>query len=285
MSTDPDSEGPEDRGTVPIRILEHTILKFTDTALPHDLTRLRQHKENILLYHQRRNWERLNSEQVNASRTVQQLKRNFRALEDIRCQVREEDLQKFDTRLAGVKKEVVAAIEAYGTVQRSVGPPASHDLENMEFEEMSVSEQSVLIPRQEAAVESWEELQTNLVELSEVMNVLANEVKVQGRAVDGIAENIDVATSSVHAGQQELRKASRYKLYLLPVGGAIVGGIVGGVVGGPLGALAGLKVGAITLAAGGTAGAVGGAYMGYWRKKARDREEEEEERTESKKER
>ena len=60
--------------------------------------------------------------------TLQQLKRNFRALEDIRCQVREEDLQKFDTRLAGVKKEVVAAIEAYGTVQRSVGPPASYDL-------------------------------------------------------------------------------------------------------------------------------------------------------------
>ena len=40
------------------------------------------------------------------------------------------------------------------------------------------------------------------------------------------------------------------KLYLLPVGGALVGGVVGGVVGGPLGALAGLKIGAITAAAG-----------------------------------
>ena len=73
MSTDSVSEGSEDRGTVPIRILEHTILKFTDTALPHDLTRLRQHKENILSYHQQKNWEKLNTEQVNASRTVQVL--------------------------------------------------------------------------------------------------------------------------------------------------------------------------------------------------------------------
>ena len=69
MSTESVSEGSGER--VPIRILEHTIRKFTDTALPHDLTRLRQHKDNILSYHQHRNWERLNGEQVNASRTVQ----------------------------------------------------------------------------------------------------------------------------------------------------------------------------------------------------------------------
>ena len=56
--------------------------------------------------------------------------------------------------------------------------------------------------------------------------------------------------SDTHIGCFSPPQASRYKLYLLPVGGAIVGGIVGGVVGGPLGALAGIKVGAITLAAG-----------------------------------
>ena len=39
------------------------------------------------------------------------------------------------------------------------------------------------------------------------------------------------------------------KLYLLPVGGALVGGVVGGAVGGPLGALVGLKAG-LTAAAG-----------------------------------
>ena len=65
------SEGSGDGDTVPIRILDHTIRKFTDTALPHDLARLRQHKENILSFHQMKNWERLNAEQVNASRTVQ----------------------------------------------------------------------------------------------------------------------------------------------------------------------------------------------------------------------
>ena len=46
-------------------------------------------------------------------------------------------------------------------------------------------------------------------------------------------------------------QASRFnvKLYLLPVGGALVGGVVGGAVGGPLGALVGLKAG-LTAAAG-----------------------------------
>ena len=60
--------------------------------------------------------------------THKQLKRNFQALEDVRYQVRKEDLQKFDSRLAGVKKEVITAIEAYGTVQLSTRPPTSHDL-------------------------------------------------------------------------------------------------------------------------------------------------------------
>ena len=56
---------------VPIRMLERRILSFTQTTVPHDLNRLKQHKENIILYHKDCNWAKLNIEQVNASRTVQ----------------------------------------------------------------------------------------------------------------------------------------------------------------------------------------------------------------------
>ncbi len=56
---------------VPIRMLERRILSFTQTTVPHDLNRLKQHKENIILYHKDCNWTKLNIEQVNASRTVQ----------------------------------------------------------------------------------------------------------------------------------------------------------------------------------------------------------------------
>ena len=67
-----------------------------------------------------------------------------------------------------------------------------------------------------------------------------------------IETNIDVAAANVQVGEIQLRGGSRFRSYLLPVGGAIVGGVMGGVVGGPFGALAGLKVGALTAAAAGT---------------------------------
>lgn len=59
---------------VPLRILERRIQSLTQTTIPHDLNRLRQHKENIISYHRECNWTRLNVEQVNASRTVQVIK-------------------------------------------------------------------------------------------------------------------------------------------------------------------------------------------------------------------
>lgn len=56
---------------VPIRIIERRIQSFTKTTVPHDLNRLRQHKENIVQFHKECNWTKLNLEHVNASRTVQ----------------------------------------------------------------------------------------------------------------------------------------------------------------------------------------------------------------------
>ena len=55
----------------PIHILDHRIRIFTQTTVPHDLRRLRTHRENIAQLHKDGNWTKLNSEQINANRTVQ----------------------------------------------------------------------------------------------------------------------------------------------------------------------------------------------------------------------
>lgn len=56
---------------LPIQILDHRIRTFTQTTVPHDLGRLRRHRENIAKLHGDGNWTKLDSEQINANRTVQ----------------------------------------------------------------------------------------------------------------------------------------------------------------------------------------------------------------------
>lgn len=87
--------------------------------------------------------------------------------------------------------------------------------------------------------------------------------------------SVDQAALHVQNASLDVQTASRLKVYVLPVGGAIVGGVVGGVLGGPIGAVAGLKVGAITAAAGGAAGAIGGALVGLRAKKFQRQKAEE----------
>ena len=56
---------------VPLKVVERRLQDFTRVTLPLDLARLRTHKSNILQFQSAGNWEKLHSEQINASRTVQ----------------------------------------------------------------------------------------------------------------------------------------------------------------------------------------------------------------------
>ncbi len=56
---------------VSLRILESRIKSYTETQLPHKLGALEQHYKNILRYQTEENWDKLNTEQINANRTVQ----------------------------------------------------------------------------------------------------------------------------------------------------------------------------------------------------------------------
>ena len=69
--TESEETAPMDSLKLPIHILDHRIRIFTQTTVPHDLRRLRTHRENIAQLQKDGNWNKLNSEQINANRTVQ----------------------------------------------------------------------------------------------------------------------------------------------------------------------------------------------------------------------
>ena len=69
--TESEEIAPTDSLKLPIHILDHRIRIFTQTTVPHDLRRLGTHRENIAQLHKDGNWTKLNSEQINANRTVQ----------------------------------------------------------------------------------------------------------------------------------------------------------------------------------------------------------------------
>ena len=65
-------------------------------------------------YQQDKDWDKLNAEQINASRTVQQLKSHMKTLDEIREEVQEEDRRQFDKRVAGIRQKVYDAIKSFG---------------------------------------------------------------------------------------------------------------------------------------------------------------------------
>eukprot|EP00731_Ephydatia_muelleri_P036556 Em0277g1a len=211
---------------------------------------------------QGKNWQKLNSEQVNTHRIVQQLKGHLKDLDELRSQVRLEDLHRFDAEVEVTKATVLKATDDYGTVESAVRKPQDDSTASTEFEELTISEQSVLIP-DKTALESWEELRKELVELSEMVRYLSHCARNQRAVVEKIEEHVDHAQLTVQSGQRNMSAAARYSQYVLPVAGAVVGAVAGGVIGGPIGAFVGLKVALVTATTAGTAGAVGGAVIGY----------------------
>ncbi|XP_038049189.1 syntaxin-17-like [Patiria miniata] len=125
------------------------------------------------------------------------------------------------------------------------------------------AQQQALLQSKES-MESWENLQNDLMSLNSVVHQFATHVRAQGETVDNIADNIDKAEESVTAGRKYLIKASTIKAAVLPVGGAIIGGCLGG----PIGLYAGLKIGTVAALGGSALGFVGGRFL----KKRKDRQ-------------
>ncbi|XP_077997451.1 syntaxin-17-like [Glandiceps talaboti] len=278
----------DDMPKQPIKRLEHAIRMFTKVAIPTDLERLSQHRHNIEKYQRLQEWEKLNVELINASRTVQQLKANVREMEKTRNQIREEDLERFDERIQGIKEEAIAAVmnfidlhgnddqpfsyiaspdetdepssePSYNASQPLLATQQSRSQSQSQGQSQGQSQQQLQVQlRQESeAKESWYNLKDDLVELNTMIHDFSAMVHDQQEQVDSIVDNVESAHGHVQQGVLHLGKAAKYKAMMFPVAGAMIGGVVGG----PVGLLAGAKLGMAAAIGGGLIGFTGGKLL------------------------
>ncbi|XP_078729257.1 syntaxin-17-like [Lampetra fluviatilis] len=113
---------------VPLRRLEPALNKFTRVAIPTDLERLARHQANIEKYNSQQDWKLLHHEQINASRTVQQLQFNVREMEKLRLLLRTADGAAFEHIVQPARDLASSAIAAFLRDPATSCPPAFSSL-------------------------------------------------------------------------------------------------------------------------------------------------------------
>ncbi|XP_073340944.1 syntaxin-17 [Pagrus major] len=259
----------EEGNKLTLRRLEAPIHKFIKVALPTDLERLQKHHNNILKYQHSQQWERLHQEQVNASRTVQQLRANIREMEKLCSRVRAEDAAALEALVKPVRDRASTAARDFLLLHSNPvsqpPPPAAQPSSCVsdscraddDMDEEPVSGRQIQlrlpeIPVDQSAAESWDNLEEDLKELCGLVTEFSLIVHSQQEKIDSIEDNVNTAAANVEEGTKSLGKAVGYKLAVLPVAGALLGGVLAG----PIGLLAGFK-------AAGVAAALGGGALGF----------------------
>nr|XP_045371202.1 syntaxin-17 [Camelus bactrianus] len=262
----------EDEEKVKLRRLEPAIQKFIKIVIPTDLERLRKHQINIEKYQRCRIWDKLHEEHINAGRTVQQLRSNIREMEKLCLKVRKDDLGLLKRMIDPVKEEASAATAEFlqlhlesveelkkqfndeetllqPSLTRSMTVGGTFHTAEDEADPQSMTQIYALpeIPRDQNAAESWETLEADLIELSQLVTDFSLLVNSQQEKIDSIEDHVNSAAVNVEEGTKNLGKAAKYKLAALPVAGALRGGGVD---------LAGFKVAGI-------AAALGGGVLGF----------------------
>lgn len=261
-------------GNASLKRFDLALHKFTDVAIPLHLDLLNKHRDNIRKFKHLQEWDRIHREQVNASRTVQQLKSHIWEVEKVRQQLRTEDLPAFDRRVNPVKTRALDAVHAFieehhevvdptqllsasrqiTTISENEDKPASSD-SNINENDAGIQEQvnNEVVPQTTlASVSSWRKLYNELLGLNHMIHTFHTQVQLQQTSVDSIQENLDVVQMNVQEGATHLGKASKLKAAMLPLTGALIGCVAAG----PVGLLAGFKLG-------GLAAALGGGVIGY----------------------
>ncbi|XP_045178297.2 syntaxin-17-like isoform X2 [Mercenaria mercenaria] len=265
----------------PLVRLEPSIQKFLK-VIQIDLARLHRHRLNVEKFNRLQDWTSLHTEQINATRTIQQIKANIHEIEKSRLQVCDEDLEKFDNKINDMKHsamksvcEFVDLVHGYTGDARNSSSDSSpgDELQPLTFDssthlfqgQMQLNEP----PENTQVAESWENLQENLEELNMMIHQFASVVNTQQEGIDRIEDNIEHAHSSVREGSEYLGKSSNYKAAVLPIAGAVVGTMLAG----PVGLIAGAKIGGVLGVAGGSvAGFLGGSYFKKRREKVTEME-------------
>ena len=74
--------------------------------------------DNIFQYNRLQDWSSLHTEQINATRTIQQIKANIHEIEKSRFQVNDDDLEKFDNRVNDMKHGAIKSVNEFMDMTR-----------------------------------------------------------------------------------------------------------------------------------------------------------------------
>lgn len=283
----------------PLKRLQIALHRIVKVSIPLHLDLLSKHKENIEKFQNEGKWNLVHTEQINASRTVQQLKSDIYELETVRQQVKSEELPEFEKRVENSRTKALEAIDSFIELHSSVIQPFSPSLLSNNNEETSpkrsptppmvslpeefliqsptvseaeeATEQTLQVkcepPKDSLASRSWNTLKADLLELNALIRNFALFVTHQQVAINSIEYNVESAHANVREGTKSLGKAAALKAAMLPVTGAVIGGIVGG----PIGLLAGFKLAGVAgLVSGGVLGFTGGKYLQKKKSKVSD---------------
>ncbi|CAM1300693.1 STX17 (predicted) [Pycnogonum litorale] len=264
---------------LPLKRFDVAIHKLLKVAVPLHLELLNQHRTNIEKFQQLSEWNRLDKEMINASRTVQQLKADIHDMDLIRSQIINTDLDSFDLKVQDAKENALKCVQSFIDLHVEVTKPVIGDShtrvgqaeENVDnrtrdifgdsndgcSEDMGASGvsqlriQDELPKREETRSRIWLNLKNSLVDLNEIMRSFASDVRGQKERVDSIEDNIEYSLYNTKYGVRNLSKATKLKYAVAPVAGAVIGVCTGG----PVGLLLGLKIG--------VAAAFGGSLIGF----------------------
>nr|XP_060465559.1 syntaxin-17 [Panthera onca] len=270
----------EDEEKVKLRRLEPAIQKFIKIVIPTDLERLRKHQINIekvsffVFCHEKQLHILI---YTCALQRNLQLRSNIREMEKLCLKVRKDDLVLLKRMIDPVKEEASTATAEFlqlhlesveelkkqfndeetllqPSLTRSMTVGGTFHTAEAEDDPQNMTQVYALpeIPRDQNAAESWESLEADLIELSQLVTDFSLLVNSQQEKIDSIEDHVNRAAVNVEEGTKNLGKAAKYKLAALPVAGALIGGVVGG----PIGLLAGFKVAGI-------AAALGGGVLGF----------------------
>ncbi|XP_011499683.1 PREDICTED: syntaxin-17 [Ceratosolen solmsi marchali] len=248
----------------PIKRLEIPINKFNDIAIPHHLDLLRKHKNNIKKCQSVRDWDKVYMEEINATRIVKQLKQLIHEMETLRGQVLDSDIATFDKLTSKSRTSTLDAINEYLELVLNlplINKPLTKEDESVEmpfdnhYLQMQAEEEE--LERQQACLQAWDYLQSDLQQLQQLFIDFNQIVHVQSESVSRIENDIVETQVNVQDGENYLKQASKYKIVAYPLAGALLGSCLGG----PVGLLVGLKFGGLTAIGGGLLGFTGGTIL------------------------
>ncbi|KAK3740170.1 hypothetical protein QZH41_014094, partial [Actinostola sp. cb2023] len=164
-------------------------------------------------FYQTGSWHDLNAEQINAARTVQQLKVNIREMENIRRQVMPSEVSLFDDRVASIKDEALNGVRSFRDVQRLYSERSTRTRQNegnmetgQELSTLNTDYQQQQLHLEQETSASWDALQENLEDLNSLIHDFSAIVHDQQSTLDSITDNIDRSHVNVQQGTAELGK-------------------------------------------------------------------------------